>query len=204
MTQPFLLARPESWSRRSARGERRFLVDNVTWDQYCALRKSLDDQPGVRITYLEGRLELLSPSSEHERIKKTLARLIEAFAEERNLPLNGFGQTTCRKKTKKRGLEPDECYFLGRQKRYPDLALEVVITSGMIDRLEVYAGLRVAEVWVRRRGKLSIHHRKGRGYRLRPRSALLPGLNPALLERFVRRSDQTAAVRAFRKALRRG
>ncbi len=188
----------------AATGERRFRVDNVTWDQYAALRRLLDEVPGLRITYLEGMLELMSPSEEHERVKKTTARLVEAYAEEMDLPLNGFGSATYRKKARHRGLEPDECYVLGpKKKRVPDLAIEVVLTSGGIDRLDVYRGLGVPEVWFWRGGKFSVHHLGPRGYETVRSSLVLPGLDFALLARFVRRADQTAAVKAFRQALHR-
>jgi hypothetical protein len=43
---------------------------------------------------------------------------------------------------------PDECYVLGRElldDDFPDIALEVVISSGGINKLEVYRGLGVRE-----------------------------------------------------------
>lgn len=64
------------------------------------------------MTYLEGSLELMSTSPEHERLKTIIGRLIEAFAEEADLDLNGFGAATFRKEAAARGLEPDECYTL--------------------------------------------------------------------------------------------
>lgn len=37
---------------------------------------------------------------------------------------------TMREVPKEAGLEPDECYVIGAEKEYPDLAIEVVWTSG--------------------------------------------------------------------------
>ena len=107
-------ARPpvtEAWTYEKE--DRRFTVYGVTFAQYEAIRDLLDDHPGVRMTYLEGVLELMSPGMEHEHVKTLVARLIEIYALERNVELNGYGGMTFRKAAKERGLEPDECYCLG-------------------------------------------------------------------------------------------
>jgi len=38
-------------------------------------------ETGTRVTYLQGKLELMSRSINHELLKKMLARLLEAYAE---------------------------------------------------------------------------------------------------------------------------
>ena len=124
------------------------MLEGISWQQYNALVALFINQfPALRMTYLEGTLELMTTSPEHERLKKTIARLIEAFAEELDLDLNGYGSATFRKEAAARGLEPDECYCLGELHEVPDIALEIVITSGGLDKLEVYRGLGVQEVW---------------------------------------------------------
>ena len=59
------------------------------------------------MTYLEGSLEIMSPSRRHEVEKKQIARLLELFCLERDIPLYGYGSTTFRKEEHERGLEPD-------------------------------------------------------------------------------------------------
>src|SRR5260370_28359932 len=93
--------------------DQRVLLHDVPWSQYVALRQ-IDDRPGLRMTYLEGTLELMSPSTNHEDIKKRIARLLEAWALDRSVELTGFGSATYRSTAKQRGLEPDECYCLGK------------------------------------------------------------------------------------------
>lgn len=183
--------------------DRRFVLWNVSWKQYLALRRMFDDRSGLRMTYLEGALELMSPSEDHEALKTMTARLMEAYAEEVDLPLNGLGSATFRKKAKERGVEPDECYFvLPRKRKFPDLVVEVIITSGGIDRLAVYEGLQVPEVWLWLKGRYHVYQLGPRGYVAVPRSKFLPGLDLALVHRFVRREDQTAAVKEFRSVVR--
>jgi Uma2 family endonuclease len=88
--------------------------------------------------YLEGTLEIMSPSPEQEVDKTTIARLIEIHALERDIDLTGYGSTTFRKPAQERGLEPDECYCFGQLKEFPDIALEVIVSSGGIDKLSIY------------------------------------------------------------------
>lgn len=184
------------------RGETRVLLRNVPWDIYERL---VGADIGARLTYLAGMLEIMSPSGPHEVAKKMIGRLLEAYAEERRIELNGFGSTTFRRRAKKLGLEADECYVLSRintlNPARPDLAIEVVYTRWEIDKLKVYRGLAVPEVWVWRKGRLEVHELAARGYERRERSVLLPDLDLALLTSFVTRTDQVQAILDFRHAL---
>lgn len=185
--------------------ERRFILSDVPWWMYVALRDALGDDDGTRMTYLEGTLELMSPSILHEDVKKIIARLLEVWAMERDIDLRGFGATTFRKEAKRRGLEPDECYKVGPigSDGIPDLALEVVLSSPLIDKLEVYAGLGVPEVWVWLNGALVIHRLVGDAYERAPRSGVLPSLDLALLAKFiVPNENQTRLAKAYQAALR--
>jgi Uma2 family endonuclease len=183
------------------RPEQQFLLSGVTWEQYEILRSTLD-YPGLRMTYLEGALELLMPSEEHEEIKKTIARILELYALEANIRLYGFGSATYRKQAKERGLEPNECYSLETKKEFPDIAIEVIITRTLIDKLAVYAGLAVPEVWVWQNDQLLLYHLRETGYEQICISEFLPDLDLELLCRCVQMNDQHDAVLAFRTALK--
>ena len=140
--------------------DQRIVLRGVTWEQYEALLALFgDDPPGIRMAYLEGALEIMSPSRKHETIKKMVARLVELYALERGISLNGLGSTTFRRAAQERGVEPDECYCVGEDKEFPDIAFEVVLTSGGVNRLAIYAGLGVAEVWLWRTGAFEIYRR---------------------------------------------
>ncbi len=185
--------------------EQRLVLEGVTWQQYDALVTLFTNQfPALRMTYLEGTLELMTTSPEHERLKKIIARLIEAFAEELDLDLNGYGSATFRKEAAARGLEPDECYCLGELHDVPDIALEIVLTSGGIDKLKVYQGLGVKEVWFWENQQLNIYSlvNEGQGYEAQQTSQLLPRLEVTLLAGFVGNPNQTQAVKAYRRALK--
>ncbi|KYF66269.1 Uma2 family endonuclease [Sorangium cellulosum] len=185
-------------------GEQRFVIQGVPWNTYVRLRDELDT-PGLRMTFCEGTLELMSPSIDHEAAKKSIARLVEIFALERDVPLHGYGSTTFRREAKSRGLEPDECYCLGGPlKEIPDIAIEVVLTSGGLDKLPVYSGLGVREVWFWERDAFHIHALRGEEYEAIAASELIPDLDLVALARFVRWPDQHEAVKAFRAWLRNG
>lgn len=185
--------------------EDRFVVlHGVEWKTYCALRE-LFDSPGVRMTYLKGALEIMSPSRRHEGYKKRIARLIELFALEREVPLQGYGSTTFRKALEERGLEPDECYVLDREltdDEFPDIALEVVISSGGINKLEVYRGLGVREVWFWYQGQFHLYALKGGSYSSIARSELIPELDFVELAAFAEQTDQLAALKRYQALLR--
>ncbi|XXZ13312.1 Uma2 family endonuclease [Sorangium sp. So ce315] len=180
------------------------MLQNVPWDTYVRLRDELDT-PGLRMTYCEGTLELMSPSIEHEATKTSIARLIEIFALERDVPLYGYGSTTFRREARARGLEPDECYCVGGTlKEFPDIAIEVVLTSGGLEKLPVYSGLGVREVWFWEGDAFHLHALRGEEYETIATSELIPDLDLAALARFVRWPDQHEAVKAFRSWLRNG
>ncbi|PSN10333.1 hypothetical protein C7293_28530 [filamentous cyanobacterium CCT1] len=184
--------------------ERRILLHGVSWSQYESLLDVLGDNfPTLRLSYLEGMLEIMTNSSEHEELKKMIGMLVEAYFQETRTRFHAGGSTTFRRAAKQRGLEPDECYCLGQKKEFPDLAIEVIITSGLINKLEIYRGLGVAEVWQWQAGQFLIYHLRSQGYELTKTSELLPDLDMALLAQYVKPEEQFDAVMAFRDAIRR-
>jgi Uma2 family endonuclease len=144
----------------------------------------------------------MSPSRDHEAIKKCIARLVEAYAEERGLRLDGLGSMTIRSQPKERGIEPDECYELDGPKEFPDLAIEVVWTSGGFDKLDIYRAFGVREVWVRRDSRIEVNALPEGNYERVTRSELFPELDLTAVAALAATDDQTRAVREFRGRLR--
>ena len=186
---------------RSSSEEQRVLLTNVPWSVYVMLRDSLDS-PGLRMTYLKGDLELMSPSKLHEVNKTQIARLLELFCLERDIPLFGYGSTTFRREDAERGLEPDECYSRGRERDVPEVALEVVVTHGTIDKLEVYRGLGIRELWVFESGAFRVLSLRGDAYARIDASEVFPEVDLTRIAHFAVQDDQHAALRAFRDELR--
>jgi Uma2 family endonuclease len=186
-----------------------FVYLRVNWQGYQQLLALRGESSVPRITYLEGLAELMSPSRYHEIDKKRLARLLEAWSDITGVPLEGYGSWTLEDEEADRGAEADECYTVRRvvksDRDRPDVAIEVVWTSGGINKLEVYRKLGVREVWFYQRGKLRFFAlRREAGddvYREVPRSELLPELPVDVLLACMQEPDQTSAVRALRAAL---
>jgi len=203
------MAAASTWARPAdlpaAQPDQYMLARGVTWKEYVILHEAIDT-PGLRMTFCEGVLELMSPSRNHELWKKTTARLIELYAFLRELPLLGYGSTTFRSEAKQRGVEPDECWRVGSQMRdgeIPDIVFEVICASPLLDKLHVYDGLGIPEVWLFEDGAFAIHRRRAEGgYARVERSVLLPALDFALVARFVTREDQDVALREFAAAVR--
>ena len=173
--------------------DQRVMLHGLTWGQYLAISDALPDHAGVRMTYLEGTLEIMTTGSRHEVLKKTLARLLEAYADETRIRITGYGNTTFRKQAMERGLGPDECYTRRRlvEGDMPDLAIEIVVSHGDIDKLAVSAGLGVGEVWSWENGAIAVSCLGANGYEPSPRSRLFPDLDVAELARFVSSDDQS-------------
>src|SRR5512140_2392365 len=135
------------------------IVMRASWQQYEALLDLRGDVAGPRMAYLDGVVELTSPSKDHERIKSYIGMLIETFALERGIELTPYGGWLQKSAPKKAGVEPDECYLVGedQDRERPDLAVEVVWTSGGIRKLEIYKRLSVREVWCWKKGVVHTH-----------------------------------------------
>ncbi|MEG4808580.1 Uma2 family endonuclease [Microcoleus sp. F8-D3] len=181
--------------------EQRIILYEVSWDQYEQLSEMFVDE-FPRMTYLEGTLEIIMTTSpEHERLKKIIARLIETYAVERLINLNGYGNATFRREVVRRGAEPDECYCLGLLAEVPDIVIEIALTGGGVDKLDVYRGLQVPEVWFWANNRFSIYRLRESGYELISRSEFLPELDFSVLSQYVGYVNQTEAVIAYRTVL---
>jgi Uma2 family endonuclease len=187
--------------------EQRFVMYGVPWQIYLSMRDALDERASLKMTYLEGALELMSPSFLHEDAKRVIGRLLDAWAMEYDVDLRGFGGATLRSEPQKRGLEPDECYKLGplRDGDVPDIAIEVIGSNALLNKMAVYAGLGVPEVWTWRTDSKTVvvHRLVGEAYELRERSEILPTLDLTLLSSFVKTDEnQTRLAKAYLAALR--
>ncbi|HWO17812.1 MAG TPA: Uma2 family endonuclease [Kofleriaceae bacterium] len=185
--------------------EQRAVLDGVDWDKYEALLALRGERSHPKLTFLDGVIELMSTSREHESLKSVIGCLVEAFCLERDIDFSPYGNWTLKARGKLAGVEPDECYVFGarpQDKGSPDLAIEVVWTHGRIDKLEAYRRLGVGEVWIFRQDELAAHVLGRGGYERSERSAFLPALDLALVGRLARIEPASAAVRQLRAALR--
>jgi Uma2 family endonuclease len=202
MTSMLLTDRAVALALGAEDPEERFITTGVAWHQYEGLLAKLGDSARYRVTYLEGVLEIMSPSRRHELQKKNISRLLEVYFEETRTHFWGLGSTTFRRQEQQGGTEPDECYCLGEEKELPDLAIEVVFTSGGIDKLEVYQRLGVKEVWFWQNMQFEVYHLRHEQYEIVPQSELLPNLDLAVLAEYAVKSDPLEALLEYRERIR--
>jgi Uma2 family endonuclease len=179
------------------------VLRGASWADYQRLTEMRGDQSAPRIAYLEGALEIMSPSLTHEALKSLIGRLLEVWCLEKGIEFMPYGSWTLEKKEESRGVEPDECYVFGvvSAPQRPDLAIEVVWTSGGLDKLEIYRKLSVREVWFWRRGRLTAHVLRGEAYEEAPQSEVLSGIDLTELARYLDRPTASQAIREYRAAL---
>ena len=182
--------------------DQRVFLRDVSWSDFETLLAIRGDEAGVRMAYLEGTLELMTPSQDHEVLKTKMARLLEAYAEELGIELEGYGSWTLTREGEKRGAEPDECYSIGLTRDVPALAIEVIWTSGGLDKLEIYRRLGVREVWVWEDGTIATFALRGDRYERIAGSEVLPQVDVGLIVSLLELPTQTAAVRELRTRLR--
>jgi Uma2 family endonuclease len=189
-----------------------FVMEDASWELYEKFLKDIGDRP-VRVTYDEGRMEIMSPLPEHDWVKTFIGSLIQFLAFELNTPILSWGSTTFRRRDKEKGLEPDECFYFRDEPRMrgkkrvnlrkdppPELVVEVEVTSRSVPREPIYAALGVPEMWRVRGEKIQCLHLIGDQYQIRKMSLAFPFLEPASLNPFIRKAaevGQTAALRQF-------
>jgi Uma2 family endonuclease len=198
--------------------EQRVVLYNVSWETYERLVEEIEN-PGTRLTYDEGVLEIVSPRETHDRFKELMGCLLDVLTEELDMPRRSTGQTTWKKKAKKKGVEADKSYYLTsapkvRGKREvdqakdppPDLAIEVENTTSALDRLAIYATLGVAEVWRYDGEELTIHALQPDGqYAEQATTQFFPQAAIAKMVEWIAKCDEmdeTAWVKEFRRWVR--
>jgi Uma2 family endonuclease len=195
------------------------VLEGVSWEFYQRMLDEIGDGR-TRLTYDNGRLEIMSPSGAHDQIKTVIARLIEAYGDETGISVQGIGSTTFKVEELRKGLEPDECYYVQRFEAIvgkenidltidpPDLAVEVDIFSRSVPRQPIYAALGVPEIWRYHDHAVTSLHRTIDGrYVQSAQSLAFPNLPLDIVSRLVSvglSKGQPAAVRELKQWIRGG
>ena len=178
--------------------EQRLLMPGTyTWKEFEVLETLLADSPGLRITYLDGSIEIMTLGEAHEQIKSLIGMFLEAYLIAMEIEFIPVGSATRRGEEKGTSFEPDESYYLYVKKEQPDLAIEVILTSGNLRKLEKYRRFQIPEVWLWEDHQLQVYYLGTEGYDLVDRSQLLPKLDLDLLVRCVQIPSRLEAMKAF-------
>lgn len=173
---------------------------DISWEKFEAIASLLEESK-IRLTYLDGTLDIMSPSPEHEISKSTVGLLLETYLRHLGRRFYSTGGYTLGSREEGARGEPDESYNLDFVKPIPDIAIEVVITSGGVNKLEKYRRWGVPEVWFYQKQRIFIYHLHANKYEQVDRSEFLPELNIDLLVRCLNMPDQYDATIAFFQAL---
>ncbi len=201
-----------------ARENESVLLHGVRWSTYEALLEDMGNRH-IRLTYDNGDLEIMTLSGRHERSKRLIGRMIEAMTEELNIPMRSGGSTTFKKELMRKGLEPDECYWVANEPAVrglveldlemdpaPDIAVEVEISTSVLNRMGIYAALRVSEIWRSDGERITVAQLQDDGtYVSVSQSPSFPWLPLDELSRFLVASatmGETAWIRSFRSWVR--
>ena len=146
----------------------------------------------------------MSPGFGHEHVKSHIGRVLETYMDHLRVTYTCVGSWLIKQRETKAGVEPDECYLFGREwvndrPTKPDLAIEVVWTSGGLNKLEIYRRLGVREVWFWIDGAIGVHELTVNGYEARARSVFLPGVDLTVIAEVLQiecTSDALAEMRA--------
>ncbi|HVJ68034.1 MAG TPA: Uma2 family endonuclease [Caulifigura sp.] len=153
-----------------------FVFGDVGYDQFVAITDAWGERPGLRVSYDGTRLEVMTTSRRQERWKKLLGQLIDLITLTLDIPKKSGGNTTFRNRFVERGVEPDDCFWIQNADGIlgvddwvagthppPDLAIEIIVTRGVVDRQEIYSRLGVTELWTFDGANLTALHRQDDG-----------------------------------------
>ena len=169
-----------------------------------ALYRKMDAEltgTGVRVTYLNGVIEIMTISPLHEVIKINIGCLIEHFCLAREAYFRRHGGPTYKKK-KERAAEPDESFSFERGRELPQLVIEAALSSGGLDKLQVWGGWPIEEVWIWKKRRLHFFRWQDGAYLEEPESRLVPGFKKEWAEKLAERRETSDMIREFRALLK--
>src|SRR5262249_41258615 len=213
------MATATAGSRKRAPASSGFVFYDVSWDDYEAMLKIVGEGP-IRVTYDQGTMEIFMPPFGHDSDANPLGRLVDMLTEELGMDREGGDTTTHKRKDWGKGAEPDKCYWFGDHARHmrgkrqldlnsdppPDLIIEVDVTRTSLDRLKIFAAMRVPEVWRSTSRSLQFLHLQPDGpYQPRPTSRNFPALTVSAVAQFLKEGrtiDKPTWIRSFRTFVR--
>jgi len=144
------------------------LVEDVNWEQFESILAELGERRASRLSYSNGRLEIMVPVAEHEKAKEIIGDMVKILLEAGQIAFESLGSTTLKNERMSQAVEPDTCFYIQNQAAVigknrldmsvdppPDLAIEIDLTSRT--QLDNYQILGVPELWRYARRGLQIN-----------------------------------------------
>jgi len=190
----------------------------VSWDEYEELLHVMGDARALRVSYDDGTLQIMSPSSKHEKHARLIEQLVGRLSLRLRIRVLYYGSSTMKKPRKQKGVEPDACFYVqnatlvGTKDEIdfnvdppPDVVVEVDLHHESISKFPIYAELGVPEIWRYDGEALTMHHLREGQYVASEASLSLPLFTSAVLTEFLARSpkqDQYDILLAFEEWLK--
>ncbi|MCU0567944.1 MAG: Uma2 family endonuclease [Oculatellaceae cyanobacterium Prado106] len=185
--------------------DQRIVHADITWQQFKLIRTGFGKSRKVRLFYYNSIVEILMPGREHELFSRLIGFLIGLFCLESGIEFEPLGSTT-QEREGEAAAEPDESYCFGVSKATPDLAIEVIFTSGSVNKLQRYRVLEIPEVWFWEDGLFSLYRLRDLDYEAIAHSEIpeLTHLNIDLLTRcvLIGQTSRLDAANTLRNALK--
>lgn len=189
----------------------------VSWEEYEELLDAVGEASSLRISYDDGTLQIMSPSSKHERHARLIEQLVGSLSLRLRIRVLYYGSATMKKRRKQKGVEPDACFYVqnallvGTKDEIdfnsdppPDVVVEIDLHHGSLSKFPIYAALGVPELWRYDGDSLTIYQLRDEQYVASEASVSLPMLTSAVLTDFLARSpkqDQYDILLAFEEWL---
>jgi len=189
------------------------IFHNASWEDYEELLDQVGEASGLRISYNNGELQVMTLSAEHEKYVRFFEALMTAIRIRLRIKILSFGSATMKKSRRLKGKEPDACFYvqtadaLGARIQLdfetdppPDIAVEVDVYHVSRDMFSIYAGLGVPEIWHYDGLALSIYKLQDGAYVEVAVSPALPMLTSQILADFLNRlraEDEYQTLLAF-------
>ncbi|MEG4008459.1 Uma2 family endonuclease [Microcoleus sp. Pol11C1] len=193
------------------------LVEDVNWQQFESILAELGERRASRLSYSNGRLEIMVPLPEHEKAKEIIGDMVKILLETRQIAFESLGSTTLKNERMSQAVEPDTCFYIQNQAAVigknrldmsvdppPDLAIEIDLTSRT--QLDNYQILGVPELWRYARRGLQINVLQAEQYIESDVSPIFPNIPIVqLVNQYTQQSQvagRTPAIQAFKNWVR--
>lgn len=181
--------------------EQRLVHSSLNWQKFKLLQEIFADSPEVRLAYYKGEVEILTVSPEHESISRMITGLLIVYFLEKEIEFNPLGSCT-QEKEEEVSAQADESFAISSStSTTPNLAIEVVFTSGSERKLNRYRVLGIPEVWFWEDGLFKLYHLRESGYERIEQSEILQDLDINLLSRCLMMASKVEALKAFKRGI---
>lgn len=190
----------------------------ISWNEYEELLDAVGEASGLRISYDDGTLQIMTVSFKHEKYVRTIERMVDLVSLQLRIKVLFYGSATMKKHRKKKGAEPDACFYVEKADLVgtkddidlntdpsPDVVVEIDLHHDSFSKFPIYAALGVREIWRYEGQALTIHHLSEGQYVASEASLSLPFFTSGVLTEFLARipnQDQYNILLAFEEWLK--